>query len=306
MWADLLRRRPDLLRPVIRELEHRTGFRGDSSLARAVGGGSINQAFKVPGDPRPLFVKINRASALQDFEAEAEGLQALCEAGGVSVPNVVGCGAVGDASFLALEWIELRNRTPSAQSCLGAGLADLHRAAAKRFGWHRHNTIGATPQFNTQTEDWLDFYRRERLAFQLQLARKNGLPGPLLAQGDRLSERLESFFAGYRPVASLLHGDLWSGNWGADEKGNPFIFDPAVYYGDREADLAMTRLFGGFGQAFYASYGKRWPLAGGWERRVDLYNLYHLLNHFNLFGSGYLGQVSTCLSRLTAFTDGER
>ncbi len=306
MWAGLAGRRPDLLSPVVRELEHRTGFRGDSSRARAVGGGSINQAFKVPGEPRPLFVKINRASALRDFEAEAEGLQELRGAGGISVPKVVGCGAVGDTSYLALEWIELGDRTPAAQRRLGAGLADLHRAAAERFGWHRHNTIGATPQFNTQTEDWLDFYRRERLAFQLQLARKNGLPDALLAQGYRLSDRLESFFAGCRPVASLLHGDLWSGNWGADEKGNPFIFDPAVYYGDREADLAMTRLFGGFGDAFYASYEKRWPLAGGWERRVDLYNLYHLLNHFNLFGAGYLGQVSTCLSRLTAFTDGER
>ena len=295
-----------MLNPVVRELEHRTGFRGDSSRARAVGGGSINQAFKVPGDPRPLFVKINRASTLPDFEAEVEGLEAIGNAGGLAVPEVIASGCVGETAYLALEWVDMGSRTVAAQQRLGAGLAEQHRATAERFGWHRHNTIGATPQHNRLMDDWLGFYRTERLDFQLELAQQNGLPSRQLTRGRRLSEQLEPFFADYRPVASLLHGDLWSGNWGADEAGRPYLFDPAVYYGDREADLAMTRLLGGFGAAFYAAYEERWPLAPGWERRADLYNLYHLLNHFNLFGSGYLGQVSTCLSRLTAFTDGER
>jgi len=289
-----------LLHPVIRELEHRTGFRGDSSRARVVSGGSINQAFKVPGDPRPLFVKINRASALPDFEAEVEGLESLSAAGGVAVPAVIASGCVGDTAYLALEWVETGSRTAAAQQRLGAGLARQHRATNERFGWHRHNSIGATPQRNTPCGDWLEFFRRQRLEFQLELAQRNGLPGLQLSQGRKLCERLESFFSGYRPQPSILHGDLWSGNWGADEAGTPYLFDPAVYYGDREADLAMTRLFGGFGAAFYAAYDNRWTLAPGWEQRVDLYNLYHLLNHFNLFGVGYLGQVANILDRLLA------
>lgn len=306
MWAGLAGRRPDLLNPVVRELEHRTGFRGDSSWARAIGGGSINQAFRVPGDPRPLFVKINRASALPDIEAEAEGLEAIHGAGSVAVPEVIASGCVGDTAFLALAWVDMGSRTVAAQQRLGTGLAEQHRATAEHFGWHRHNTIGSTPQRNTPSVDWFEFFRRERFEYQLELACRNGLPRRQQSKCHRLSERLESFFTGYQPEPSLLHGDLWSGNWGADETGTPYLFDPAVYYGDREADLAMTRLFGGFGAAFYMAYEERWPLAPGWEQRVDLYNLYHLLNHFNLFGSGYLGQVSTCLSRLTAFTDGER
>ena len=287
-----------MLRPVIRDLERRTGFRGDSSGVRVVSGGSINQAFKVPGDSRPLFVKINRAVALPDFEAEAEGLETLGAAGGVAVPAAIASGSVGDTAYLALEWVEPGSRTTAAQRRLGSGLASQHRATNDRFGWHRDNTIGATPQRNTPSEDWLEFFRRQRLEFQLELAQRNGLPGQQLSQGRKLCERLESFFSGNRPKPSLLHGDLWSGNWGTDEAGTPYLFDPAVYYGDREADLAMTRLFGGFGEAFYAAYDDRWPLAPGWKRRADLYNLYHLLNHFNLFGAGYLGQVANVLTRL--------
>ena len=298
MWAGLLRRRPDSLRPVIRDLQHRSGIRCDPSRVRVVGGGSINQAFKVPGNPRPLFVKINRASALPDFEAEAEGLEAIGSAGGLDVPEVIASGCVGEIAYLAMERVELGNRTVAAQQRLGAGLAEQHRSTAKRFGWHRHNTIGSTPQSNTPSGNWLEFYRRQRLEYQLELARQNGMPNRQLSRGRKLAARLERFFPDYRPEPSLLHGDLWSGNWGADEAGTPYLFDPAAYYGDREADLAMTRLFGGFGAAFYAAYEDRWPLVPGWERRVDLYNLYHLLNHFNLFGAGYLGEVGTVLDRL--------
>ena len=287
-----------MLGPVARELQNRTGFRCDPSRARAVGGGSINQAFKLPGDPGPLFVKINRAAALAAFEAEAEGLESLRAARGVAVPGVIASGCIGETAYLALEWVELGGRSTSVQRRLGEGLAIQHRATSERFGWHRHNTIGATPQHNTPSEDWIEFFRRERLDFQLELARQNGLPRQILSQGRKLSERLEPFFSSYRPEPSLLHGDLWSGNWGADDAGTPYLFDPAVYYGDREADLAMTRLFGGFGIDFYVAYEQRWPLAPGRERRVDLYNLYHLLNHFNLFGAGYLGQVAASLGRL--------
>ena len=288
----------DLLSAVCRQIERRTSLRSDSGRARTVGGGSINRAFRLPGEPRPLFVKINGASGLPAFEAEAEGLKSLGAAGGVAVPAVIDVGCADETAYLALEWIELGSRTAAAQRRLGKGLAIQHRDASESFGWHRHNMIGAIRQRNTPSADWLDFYRGERLGFQLELARQNGLPGRQAAQGQRLAARLEMFFAGYRPVASLLHGDLWSGNWGADASGIPCIFDPAVYHGDREADLAMTRLFGGFGPDFYAAYEAEWPLASGWERRVELYNLYHLLNHFNLFGAGYLGRVADCLTRL--------
>lgn len=298
---DRLRQRPDLLGPVARELRQRAGFRCEASRARAVGGGSINQAFKLPGDPRSLFVKINRAAAATAFEAEAEGLESLRAAGGVAVPKVIARGCAGDTAWLALEWVELGGRSGTAQRRLGKGLATQHRATRERFGWHRHNTIGATPQRNTPAEDWLDFFRRERLEFQLELATQNGLPNQLLSRGRKLCGRLESFFSGYRPEPALLHGDLWSGNWGANDAETPYLFDPAVYYGDREADLAMTRLFGGFGADFYSGYEEQWPLAPGWERRTDLYNLYHLLNHFSLFGAGYLGRVASCLSRLERF-----
>ena len=287
-----------MLNPVIRELQHRTGIRYDLSQARTVAGGSINQAFKVPGDSRSLFVKINRAAARPAFEAEAEGLEAISNVGGVAVPGVVACGCVDETAYLALEWVELSSRTKVAQLRLGTGLAEQHRATVERFGWHRDNTIGASPQRNTPSRDWIKFFRRQRLEYQLILARRNGLPRRQYAQGQKLCARLESFFSNYRPLPSLLHGDLWSGNWGADGAGTPFLYDPAVYYGDREADLAMTRLFGGFAEAFYAAYEEQWPLASGWERRVDVYNLYHLLNHFNLFGAGYMGQVADCLSRL--------
>lgn len=276
-------------------------MRADATGARGVGGGSINRAYRFPGDPHPIFLKLNDLGALPALEAEAEGLGALSAAGGVTVPGVLDVGRVGETAYLALEWVELGSRTPAAQRRLGRGLAMQHRATSKTFGWHRHNTIGSTPQRNTPTDNWLDFYRTERLGFQLELARQNGLPGRRLEQGRKLAERLESFFTGYRPAASLLHGDLWSGNWGADAGGTPYIFDPAVYHGDREADLAMTRLFGGFGPDFYAAYEEQWPLAHGWEQRVDLYNLYHLLNHFNIFGAGYLAQVSSCLSRLERY-----
>ena len=290
--------RANSLGAIGRELEQRTGIRVDVTQARAVAGGSINRAFKLPGELHPLFVKVNDESVLAAFEAEAEGMKALRGAGGIAVPRVLGAGRAGGAAYLALEWIDLGSRTTEAERRLGAGLARQHRVTAERFGWHRHNMIGATPQRNTQTDDWLEFFGQERLEFQLELAHKHGLPPQQIARGRELSARLESFFDGYRPEASLLHGDLWSGNWGADASGTPYIFDPAVYYGDREADLAMTRLFGGFGPAFHAAYREEWPLAHGWERRVDLYNLYHLLNHFNLFGASYLSGVADSLARL--------
>jgi len=183
---------------------------------------------------------------------------------------------------------------------LGRQLAALHRVTHTRFGWHRDNTIGSTPQINTQKNDWVTFYREQRLRYQLELAAENGYGGSLQRRGEQLLERLPAFFISYRPRPSLLHGDLWGGNHAALTDGTPVIFDPAVYYGDREADLAMTELFGGFGSGFYSAYRAAWPLDPGYRVRKDLYNLYHVLNHLNLFGGGYRGQAEQMVDRLLA------
>jgi fructosamine-3-kinase len=173
---------------------------------------------------------------------------------------------------------------------------------ARAFGWHRDNTIGSTSQPNSWCEEWLEFFRERRLRHQLTLARRTGhdAGGRLQRRGGELLERLGAFFTSYRPAPSLLHGDLWGGNRAADGQGRPVIFDPAVYYGDREADIAMTRLFGAFSGEFYAAYEAAWPLDREAPRRIELYNLYHVLNHLNLFGGGYLAQAQGMIDRLLA------
>ncbi len=265
---------------------------------RAVGGGSINRAFRVESGAGPVFVKVNTRQSADMFAAEAAGLEAIREARAVATPVVVALGETREHAWLALEWIDfVANAQPAAER-LGRELAAMHAVTGEHFGWHRDNTIGSTPQPNTPTEEWIDFWRKHRLGFQLELAVRNGLPSDHEYRVREVIGGLEKYFDGYRPVPSLLQGDLWGGNWGATPEGVPYIYDPAVYYGDREADLAMTRLFGGFGEQFYEGYRAAWPLAPGWERRVGLYNLYHLLNHFNLFGVGYLGRIERVLQDL--------
>jgi len=173
-----------------------------------------------------------------------------------------------------------------------------HRKTAAQFGWERENTIGSTPQHNEPCDDWPEFFRERRLACQLELARRNGLPDEVQSALRNLLDQVPALLCDHSPEPSLLHGDLWGGNRGTLRDGTPVVFDPAVYFGDRETDLAMTRLFGGFGHEFYAAYAAELPLAAGWERRADLYNLYHLLNHFNLFGRGYLDAVRSTTRRL--------
>jgi len=239
---------------------------------------------------RDAFVKHGPADALPAFEAEAEGLAALAGAGEIRVPEVYECGIDGANAYIAMERLDLSHPTPETERRLGGRLAALHRHTAAEHGWHRDNTIGLTPQSNTRSRDWVDFWRNERLAFQFGLARRNGYCGELQDLGSRVAAALENLFADHEPGASLLHGDLWAGNRAATG-GEPVIFDPAVYYGDRETDIAMTRLFGGFGREFYRAYEVAWPLPPGHERRLPLYQLYHVLNHLNIFGAGYHGQA---------------
>ena len=243
------------------------------------------------------FVKTGPASALDMFEAEAEGLRELSATGAIRVPEVIDCGVENGQAFIAIERLDFERATASAETRFGEQLAALHRHVKEQHGWHRDNTIGPTPQHNPWTDDWVSFFREHRLGFQLDLAARNGYGGELQSLGEQLVARLETYFEGYTPDASLCHGDLWSGNWGVAD-GVPVIFDPAVYYGDRESDIAMTMLFGGFGRAFYHAYEESWPMAQGHERRLELYQLYHVLNHLNLFGSGYLGQAMKLLRDL--------
>ncbi len=245
-------------------------------------------------------MKLAPEASLGMFSAEADGLRELASVAALRVPEVRGVGAASGQSFLALEWIEFGAASGHTELRLGAGLARLHRTTAPRFGWHRDNTLGATPQHNDWTDDWAQFFATRRLGFQLDLAQHDGHGGRFIERGYRLCERLGSLLDGHRPRPSLLHGDLWGGNWAADASGAPVIYDPAVYYGDREADLAMTRLFGGFGSAFYQAYEAEWPLDPGAAQRVALYNLYHVLNHLNLFGGSYRAQAEAMIERLLA------
>lgn len=264
----------------------------------SIGGGCINQAMRLPGDGRDFFVKFNAATQSDMFVAEAEGLRELAATRAIRVPEPVCWGVAGATAYLVLEYMEFGHGGKGA--VLGEQLAALHRVTRAEFGWQRDNTIGSTEQINTPDADWIRFWRERRLGFQLQLGRRNGLGSDVLRLGEQLQEQLDDLFDGYRPRPSLLHGDLWSGNHGYLADGTPVIFDPAVYFGDREADLAMTELFGGFGAEFYAGYRAAWPLDAGYAARKTLYNLYHILNHANLFGGGYERQALRMTQQLLA------
>jgi protein-ribulosamine 3-kinase len=265
-----------------------------------VGGGCINRCYRVAGSGRAFFVKVNSSGRRAMFEAEAAGLAEIAATATARVPAPVCTGANADAAWLVVEYIEFGEATNHGMARLGEALAALHRVTAKKFGWTRDNTIGATPQINTPNADWMEFWRDCRLGYQLELAKRNGAPRALLEKGEQLAGRLAALFGNRVVKPALLHGDLWGGNAGFDRTGVPVVFDPAVYYGDREADLAMTELFGGFSADFYAAYRGAFALDAGYEVRKQLYNLYHLLNHYNLFGGGYAAQAQTLTDRLLA------
>jgi fructosamine-3-kinase len=263
-----------------------------------LGGGCINRATRLDTSAGPFFVKLNSAERAPMFEAEAAGLNELASAGALRVPAPVAWGADASHAWLVLEYLTL-SRSPD-ERVFGRQLARLHRHTAQAFGWTRDNTIGTNPQHNGQTADWAGFWRERRLRVQLDLAAANGYAGRLQQSGARLLDRLDALLAHHAPLPSLLHGDLWGGNAAFTDRGEPVVFDPAVYYGDREADLAMTELFGGFSADLYRGYRDEWPLAPGYEQRRELYNLYHVLNHLNLFGGGYLSQAQRMIDRLLA------
>ncbi|HEY8538817.1 MAG TPA: fructosamine kinase family protein, partial [Steroidobacteraceae bacterium] len=228
--------------------------------ATPVGGGSIHSSFSYRTERGRVFVKVCALRAEAMLATEADGLRELASARAIRVPEVLALGKLENRAFLCLEWLDLGTPNRIAHTRLGEQLAALHAKTAPEYGWHQDNFIGLTPQCNRPHASWPEFFRRCRLEPQLDLAERKGADKRMLDRGRQLCELVPEFFSTYRPVPSLLHGDLWGGNWGATGLGEPVIFDPAVYYGDREADLAMTRLFGGFDSEFYAAYDATWPL----------------------------------------------
>jgi len=268
---------------------------------RPIGTSAWASTFSVEGGGSRHFVKIARHPTL--LACEADGLQALARTRTVRVPRVVAHDRDGDVAWLVLEWLDTTPTSPS--RALGGAVARLHLGTAptgprgERFGWHRDNWLGATSQANAWCDDWCTFFRERRLLPQLALAAANGFT-ELAREGERVVDALPTLLSAHAPAPSLLHGDLWSGNAAMLASGEGAVFDPAVYVGDREADIAMTELFGGFGDEFSRGYDATWPLVGGYALRRDVYNLYHLLNHVNLFGGAYVARTRRTLSTLIA------
>jgi fructosamine-3-kinase len=270
----------------------------------AVAGGCIHRAYRIEGRagsvPRRYFAKVNEASAAAMFAAEADGLEALRSTGRIRVPATIAHGDDGEIAWIVLEWLELHPLAAASSRTLGEALAVLHGERRERFGWARDNFIGGSVQRNGWADDWVSFWQEKRLHPQLRMAAGHRLPSRMIDRGERLIADCGVFFQNHAAAASLLHGDLWSGNVAALPDGTPVLFDPAVYVGDREADVAMTELFGGLPPDFMARYRETAPLADGYATRRELYNLYHRLNHANLFAGGYVRESEQAIERLLA------
>jgi len=291
----------------------------------SISGGCINQGYYISSSSRAYFAKINQASQIAMFQAEALGLQQMRATQTIRVPEPICWGTDGNSAYIVLEWLDLGSRGGErAWEEMGRQLAAMHKYTPPNpplarggeepnstllgggeepnstllpgvFGWDINNTIGSTVQINNWTANWAEFWAEHRIGYQLKLAKRRGGHFP---QGERLLEMIPELLAGYEPQPSLVHGDLWGGNAGVTSAGEPVIFDPATYLGDREVDIAMTELFGGFPAQFYRGYNQVWSLDGGYERRKSLYNLYHILNHFNLFGGSYESQANQMINRV--------
>lgn len=303
-------RAPDLRLKIMAEsdpvLEWMMGEGGATKILRTspVGGGCISTATRYDTDAGSFFVKSSRDTGPAMFEAEAAGLNAMHATGTIRVPKPLKVGRLSShsrGSFIIMEFIEMGSSRGN-QAELGRQLAEMHKAGSseKGFGFDVDNTIGSTPQKNPWTDDWISFFRDHRLGFQLQLIKDTYRDNDLYAKGQRLLERLPVLLKDLDSVRPcLLHGDLWSGNVAADTNGAPVILDPACYYGHNEAEFGMSWC-AGFGFAFYDAYFKVMPKQPGFEQRTELYKLYHYLNHYNLFGSGYRGSCTSIIDSYLA------
>jgi fructosamine-3-kinase len=277
---------------IVDRITQSTGHPFRMTDRRTVGGGCINQSYVLSGN-QTYFVKLNQPALLSMFEAEALGLTAMADTQSIAIPEVICWGKTEQHSYLVLAHLDLGGTGSTASwHQMGTELAGMHRwAGSERFGWQRPNRIGSTPQINPWSQSWPDFFGEHRLGYQLQLAGRGVFP-----RAQQLLDCLPQLLS-HQPQPALVHGDLWSGNAGFLRDGRPVIFDPATYWGDREVDLAMTELFGGFPPAFYQGYHAVYPLDEGYDRRKVVYNLYHLLNHYNLFGGSYQGQANRAIEQ---------
>ncbi len=270
------------------------------SECRSISGGCINQAYLISDNHRrQYFIKLNQVSRSAMFGAEARGLSEIAATKKITVPTPICWGTIATHSYLVLDYLALTDRhTPKNWIEMGRNLAALHQyemSSMPKFGWHIDNTIGSTAQINTWEKDWTRFFITHRIGYQFRLAHSKGGTFPKVAQ---ILAIIPEILADYHPRSSLVHGDLWGGNVSFTTAGEPIIFDPATYWGDREVDLAMTELFGGFPAAFYQGYGEVYPIDPGYNSRKLLYNLYHILNHYNLFGGSYQQQANSAIDTL--------
>ena len=259
--------------------------------------GITGENFRLQTKSESIFLKLIDINKSPILYAEAEGLKAISNTNTLKTPRIFAKGESADFAWLALEFISLRSPDTSCAIEMGESLAAMHQNQNDFHGWHSNNWIGANKQRNSFSNDWPNFFKEFRLLPQLNQALDNNLDKSVFDSGQLLLEEISKLFTNYYPAPSLLHGDLWPGNWASDPEGNPIVFDPACYYGDRETDIAMTELFAGFRQDFYDAYNSANPIDKGYVERKSVYNLYHILNHFNIFGVSYEQQASDLIQK---------
>lgn len=262
----------------------------------SVGGGDISEAYKIDSANNSYFLKLNSAGALNMFKTEAYGLNRIARTNTIKTPNIFAFDRFENSAFLLMEFVESKRPTTEDFKFLGEQLAALHKCTSESFGLDTNNYIGSLPQSNAIHKSWVDFYIHERLLLQLEIAKQKGfLSGSECPSKQHIKNSLKLLFKGVKP--SLLHGDLWSGNYLISKDDEPYLIDPAIYFGHDEVDIAMTKLFGGFGNGFYESYHSYFPLNENTSARIEIYQLYYLLVHLNLFGSSYYDLVVSILNK---------
>lgn len=285
------------------EIQQATGTSFLISEKMPVSGGDINQAFRLIGDQKEYFVKLNGNEYADMFIQESTGLKALESANPFIIPKVVLYGVFQDQSYLVLEYIPMHQQGDIADFAIA--LAKLHLNTHAKFGFYNDNYIGKTPQINPFKNNWGKFFAEQRIGYQLDLLQQQNVAKSLIEKGRQLAKNLPIYLNRHQPKPALVHGDLWQGNYAFNQKGQPMIFDPACYYADHEVDLAMLELFGYPGRAFFDAYSRVHKIEEGYSMRREIYNLYHILNHANLFGGHYFSQSEQIIEKLASIIKSE-